>query len=772
MTFLLWAAAIPAAILCLVTAWLFAATIVRRWFLPCHPDMDFVHLFTQNFLRLVARCFFRHRYLGLEHIPKTGPGLIICNHVSFADVALLWIYLDRPIRFLSWDGFEKKAFSRAIMRRYRTIPVSASRAKEAMRLAADCLKSGQLVAIFPEGQITRSGSMNELKPGYELIARLAHAPVIPAHVDNLWGSFFSHHGDHPVRKILNRWPRPVTISFGAPLAHLGGAHARRAILDLGATAFALRPELNINLGKAVVLAVAKRPGALAIVDRAAGRTAMSGARLLAVAHAYAAHLRRTTPEARVGIMLPPGIPATVANLACVLAGKTPVNLNFTLGRAALEHCFAQAGIQTVLTVDAFRKKISEKLDIPWPAATRDVLVEMRALSKPRILAAELALRTLPGGLVAALGRTPAARGDAEAALLFTSGSSGTPKGVVLTHRNLLANAEQVALSGILPDTGSLLANLPVFHSFGHTVTLWLALTHGIPCVCVPSPLEITKNIEAIRDERVTCLIGTPTFYRGYFKKAARADLASVSRIIAGAEKTPAAFAQDWKDTFGGDYFEGYGATETSPVASVNIPDYADPEAPGGVRPGTKPGSVGRLVVGMSARITHPDTGEELGFDQPGLLALRGANVFPGYLNDPKRTAEALHDGWYATGDIVRLDREGFLFIEGRLSRFSKIGGEMVPHGAVEEAVIAALQLPTEGEPVVAIAGRADPQKGESLVLLTTLDIDADALRRDLAAAGLANLWIPKTIVKLPRIPVLATGKLDLQGLKQAAAAAS
>ena len=513
-------------------------------------------------------------------------------------------------------------------------------------------------------------------------------------------------------------------------------------------------------------AACRHPGVESVVDRAAGKTVFTAARTVAVARVFARRLREIAPEQRVGIILPPGVPGTVANLACLFAGKTPVNLNFTLGRAALDHCFAKAGIRTVLTVDAFRAKVSEKLDVPWPENTVDVLRELKALNKPAVLLNEIVVRALPADVVCALWSVPKKGGDTEAALLFTSGSSGTPKGVVLSHRNILANAEQIFESGIVPDDGCLLANLPIFHSFGHTVTLWFALVRGVRCVCLPSPLDARRNIDVIREESVNTIIGTPTFYRGYMKKAEPGEMPTLARTIAGAEKTPAGFIAEWESKIGGRYFEGYGATETSPVVAVNVPDTIDEEAPGGVRPGSKPQSVGRLVVGMTARIRDAITDKPAGFNEHGLLFLRGANVFRGYLDDPEKTAEALKDGWYATGDLVRIDEEGFVFIEGRLSRFSKIAGEMVPHGVIEEAVCKALGLGCDGAPQIAVAGRPDGQKGESIVLVTTLDLDADGLRRQLAEAGLANLWIPKTIRKVDVIPVLATGKLDIQALQK------
>lgn len=741
-----------------------------RWLSPRrHRDMDFLYVLSQTVCLFIVKCFYRTRILNPENIPAKGGAILIANHVSYVDVLVLGAYSPRPIRFMSWEGFERNFLLWIVMRSMKTIPVSPLRAKEAIRRACDKLKAGELVCIFPEGQLTRTGALNAFRPGYELIARISKAPVYPAFIDGLWGSVFSFRHGAPFRKTPTVPHRPVTLRFGPALENTSMIHARNALLDLGAAAFAERPDLNRHLARAVIGAACAKPGVESVVDRASGRTVFTAARTVAVARVFAKRLQVIAPERRVGLILPPGIPGTVANLACLLAGKTPVNLNFTLGRAALDHCFVKAGIRTVLTVDAFRAKVSEKLDVPWPENTVDMLTELKALNKGAVVAGELAVRLLPGPVVNALWSVPRMGGDAEAALLFTSGSSGTPKGVVLSHRNILANAEQIFESGIVPDDGCLLANLPIFHSFGHTVSIWFALVRGVRCVCLPSPLDAKRNLEVISEEKVNTLIGTPTFYRGYLKKVAPGEKTPVERIIAGAEKTPAGFAAECEEKIGGRYFEGYGTTETSPVVAVNVPDVPDAEAPDGIRKGSKPGSVGRLVAGMSARVYSPLTGEPVGFNETGLLSVKGANVFSGYLGDAEKTAEALRDGWYATGDLVRVDEEGFVFIEGRMSRFSKIGGEMVPHGAIEDAVCAALNLGCEGEIRIAVGCRPDAQKGETIVLLTTLDIDGDALRRQLAEAGLPNLWIPRVIKKVPAIPVLATGKLDLRALKELAA---
>ncbi len=285
----------------------------------------------------------------------------------------------------------------------------------------------------------------------------------------------------------------------------------------------------------------------------------------------------------------------------------------------------------------------------------------------------------------------------EAVILFTSGSSGEPKGVVLSHRNLLGNVTQFALMLNLTRRDSLLACLPFFHSFGSTVTLWYPLLEGVRVVTFPNALDIAKCSELIEKHRITLFLSTPTFLRGFLRKTEPAQFASLDLIVTGAEKLPSELADAFHQRFGKPIMQGYGLTETAPVASVNLPE---PRASRGepVQPSARAGSVGKLAPGIAARICDPDTDAPLSLHDTGMLWLRGANIFEGYLDDPQRTGEVLRDGWFKTGDLGRFDEDGFLFIEGRLSRFSKIGGEMVPHETIESKIYELLELPRRRAP--------------------------------------------------------------------------
>ncbi len=536
------------------------------------------------------------------------------------------------------------------------------------------------------------------------------------------------------------------------------------ILDLGESEFQNRPELKSHLAWECFVALAKHPGRVLIVDRTLQRREMKQGFLLAVSWMLSKRIREWTEKSRVGILFPPGLGGYIANLAVVFAGKVPVNFNFTLGPASSQACLDRADIDCLLTTERVQMKLSA---FPWPEdGIVDVVEELKAMPKLKTLALLAAIYALPAKLLAKLLRVPAEGDHAEAGLLFTSGSSGEPKGVVLTHRNILGNCAQIDASGLLPKGERMIANLPIFHSFGFTVALWYPLLRGCSVVTLPSPLDVKKVAEAVEAESATVLLGTPTFFKPYLKRIKPEQLKSLKYVIAGAEKTPEGFADLWETTFGSSYLEGYGLTEASPVVSVNVPHAPKVRTyPGESEAGSRRGSVGRLMPGHAARILDPETMEALSISEVGLLALKGPNIFGGYLDDAARTAEVMQGEWFITGDLARFDADGFLHIEGRLSRFSKIGGEMVPHGTIEQALFEAFDLLDSELPLLAVAGRPDAAKGEALVLLAAIDLELDDVRQKLSAAGFSNLWIPKEIKRVEAIPTLATGKLDLKAIQ-------
>ena len=543
-----------------------------------------------------------------------------------------------------------------------------------------------------------------------------------------------------------------------------GERFTNRMIDLDEVAFQQRPELKSHLAYESFISLASRPRQELIVDRGLQGRPMKSGFLLAVSFMLSRRLTDWTSKTRVGILFPPGLGAYIANLAVVLAGKVPVNLNFTLGPSSAATCLQKADVDCLLTSERVQHKIPH---FPWPeGGIIDLVEEMKSMPKVKALALISWIHLCPAKLLARILKIPNEGGELEAGLLFTSGSSGEPKGVVLTHRNILGNCAQIDATGLLPVSEKVIANLPIFHSFGFTVTLWYPLLRGCSVVTLPSPLEVKKVAEAIKADSATILIGTPTFLKPYMKHIEPEQLASLKYVVAGAEKTPEGFADAWEARFGSVYLEGYGLTETSPVVSINTPSIPDGvNYPGNSTEGSRRGSVGRMMPGHAARILDPNTMKDIEVTEVGLLMLKGPNIFRAYLGEPKRTAEVKQGEWFITGDLARFDEDGFLFIEGRLSRFSKIAGEMVPHGTVEDALIKAYNLFDAEQPMIAVAGRPDKAKGEALVLLAAMDLELEDVREKLNGAGLANLWIPKEIKRVEVIPTLATGKLDLRQIQ-------
>jgi len=719
---------------------------------------------------LVGRTFYRVTPVGLDAMPETGGVLLLPNHISYVDAVILQLACPRPIRFLVYDQIYQHGLLRWGLRLLGAIPISPKKARTGIETAVNALAKGEVVCLFPEGALTRTATLQKLNRGYELIARKAQVPVMPIWLENVWGSVFSYYGGHFFWKFPRVVPLRVWIYFGAPLtaAEAKPEVVRKCLYDLSADAFDARPELKSHVGYEALRGLRKKFLNPVVTDAFAGGRSLTGGKLLAVSITLAWWLKKNVTERRIGVVLPPGLGAVIANLGVILAGKIPVNLNFTIGRAANESAMARAGIQRLITAPAMVEQIK---DFPWLENRIDIAQLLKSFPASTLKRNGLIAWFLPLPMLRRWLGLPK-RGDREeVGLLLTSGSAGDPKAVMLTHRNILANVAQIGAILAQTDLKSILGSLPVFHSFGFTVTFWWPLLGGPRVVTYPSPLDSQKLIETIEKYKLELLVTTPTFLRAFLRKAKPEQLASLKMIVTGAEKLPIDLLNDFEAKFGIRVSEGYGMTEASPVVACNLLD----EPPSQMNPdgvlGRRVGSVGRMVPGLTARIRDPDTGEDLSIFQSGMLWLRGANVFEGYLKDTDRTRDVLNQGWYKTGDIGRIDEEGFLFIEGRMSRFSKIAGEMIPHLTIEQKIVEAIQAQIghhEG-PSVVVVGVPDEKKGESLVLLSIVPIDQAELRKKLNDLGLPNLWVPKVIKQVLAIPLLATGKLDIRACQKLAA---
>jgi len=727
------------------------------------PHMSVGERALNFFGRPLVRLFYRVRALGLDNLPE-GGFLLLPNHITWVDALVLQLASPRPIRYIIDQEFYRKPSLRPFLRAVGCIPIDTRHARSAIKAATERIAAGEVVCLFPEGQLTRSGTLLRLRRGYEVIAQHADAPVVPVWLDRLWGSIFSFRGG----KFFTKWPREipyrVSVAFGKPLEPAAAdiATVREELLKLGEFCYNRRPKLDRHLAEACVRGLKRKRFRTAVID-GLDHSELSRAKLLGAAAALSRFLRKELSDQRIAIVLPASKGSMVANLAVTLAGKVPVDLNFTMGRAANEFCCQRAELRVAITATAFMERLK---DFPWPQRVLK-LDELMPRRKTQILFWWIMSIFCPTWLLLRLLQIPTVGGHAEASLLFTSGSTGDPKGAVLSHRNIVGNVAQFRELLDAKKEDAILASLPFFHSFGSTVTLWYPLIECVRIVTYPSPLEVAKNAALIEKYKLTLLLATPTFLRGYLRKAEPQQLRSLRLVITGAEKLPLDLAKAFEDRFQQRVFEGYGLTETSPVVSVNLPE-PEPKRGEQVQPSSRLGSVGKMAPGIAAEIRDPENDQKLSLHDAGMVWFRGVNIFEGYLDDPERTAAVLHNGWLKTGDIGRFDEDGFLYIEGRLSRFSKIGGEMVPHEAIEHKIIDLLGLAGKDERLIAIMGVQDEAKGEALVLLNAVDVDLAQLRDKLRDGGVPNLWIPKKINRVDAIPVLASGKLDLRKCQELA----
>jgi acyl-[acyl-carrier-protein]-phospholipid O-acyltransferase/long-chain-fatty-acid--[acyl-carrier-protein] ligase len=718
---------------------------------------------------MIAKGLYRVRVRGEENLPPHGPALLVCNHVSFVDGLLVLASTHRFVRFIMDKGFAEVPVVRWILAALRVIPISRTQGPkvlvQALRAASQALHDGHVVCIFAEGEVTRTGQMLPFRRGVERILKDAPpgTPVIPLHLDRVWGSLFSFRGHRFVWKRPRRFPYPVTVSIGRPLPAGASVFAiRQAVMELGTDAFVHRREDQEPLHRAFVRTARRMPFRLAVADSTGARR--SYLQLLTRAVLLARMLReRWAGQEMVGLLLPPGAAGATANIAALLAGRIPVNLNYTASAEALRSAARQCGIRTVLTARAFLAKVP--LEVPGEAVFLEDLVATPPPLEERLLAfAAAALFPVPLLERVAGRRRPAALDDV-ATVIFSSGSTGDPKGVLLTHANIVSNIEGLTQVFDPQPSDGILGVLPFFHSFGYTATIWFPLIEGMRVAYQPNPLDAHAVGALCREHGTTYLLGTSTFLRQYTWRCDPGDFGSLRIVVAGAEKLTDRVAEGFREKFGIDPFEGYGCTECSPVVAVNAPDF---RARGFRQVASKRGRIGHAIPGVTVRVADPSTLRTLAPGEEGMLLVKGPNVMKGYLGRPDLTAEAIRDGWYVTGDIARMEEDGFVLITDRLSRFSKIAGEMVPHGKVEEALQKALG---PSDSLLVVTGVPDEKKGERLVVLHTYP---EAQVRDLVARlgdlGLPNLWLPRpeSFHRVDAIPILGTGKTDLRAVRDLA----
>jgi len=744
---------VPAHI-CFIIIGVFTAllAVVAVWILP-----DFLVRFAVIF---VTKIFYRITARGLENLPLEGGALLVSNHVTWVDALLISAPLQRRVRFVMARDVYDTRWIRPLFKLMGVIPISPSdpprQVIESFRAAREALDAGYLVCIFAEGAITRNGNMHGFKPGFERIVKGSNHPVIPIHIGGAWGSIFSYYSGNPATSLPRRIPYTVSVLFGERMPSSATVpEARQAVSELSVDAFNLKRNKRRTLGR-MFLRKARRSWTRHAVWDTTGKSLTFG-RTLVASIALADEIEKlTVNQDKIGVVLPSSVAGVLSNAAITLLGKIPVNLNFTASAEAVASAIEQCGIETTISSRAFLDKLGAFEQPEGLVCLEDVMTRITRAGKLRALMKALfaSPRTLARGRVVGP--------DDTAAIIFSSGSTAEPKGVMLSHHNLISDIESTQMVFKFERTDRFCSVLPFFHSFGFTVTLWCPLVCGFAAYYHANPLDAATVGGMSRENHLTAMVATPTFLLSYIRRAKPEDFKAMRAVITGAEKLKTRVADAFEKRFGIRPVEGYGATELSPVAAMNVPDVCV----GGVKQiGSKEGSVGHPVPGVAVRIVDPEALTLLPNAREGLLEVRGENVMVGYLGKPDKTAEVLRNGWYNTGDIARVDSDGFLFLLDRMSRYSKIGGEMVPHIAVEEELAKVLG---SVDPVAVVTAAPDEKKGEQLVVcFTDAAGTADSLFEIITQSELPNLWKPRkdNFVRVDGIPTLGSGKLDLKGIK-------
>ena len=720
------------------------------------------------FIWVMAHTVYQLRVQNADRVPTNGGALLIANHISYVDALFILAVLKRPVRII----MSRKMYDLPVLnwfgRILRVIPIDHEDGPKAIIKAfADArqaIDDGELVCIFPEGVLTRTGNMLPFNRGFEHIMKGLKAPIIPLYLDNIWGSIYSFANGRYFWKMPKVTLYPISIVFGGPMPPDSKAYqVRQAVQELGAEANILRGVWRKKLHLAFIDEVKRHGLKFCMADSMGGQFTYSKTFAAAVALSktlFPSSRRPKETNEMVGILLPSSCMAAISNIAVAFAGKVPVNLNFTLSQESFDSCIKQCRMQTIITSRAFLEKLGTQ-PRPEMVFLEDLKLKINSVQTAIYFLSAL---ILPKGLLTALYvQGDKTNVDDVATVIFSSGSTGEPKGVMLSHANIFSNIESFYQVFNIRRDDVVVSALPFFHSFGFTATMCFPIGTAVGVVYHTNPLDASTIGKMAMKYKGTILMGTPTFLSAYVKKCTKEQFAHVRMAVVGAEKLKEALAQAFKEKFGVLPFEGYGATELSPIVTVGFPDYVSQETMER-QVGNKFGKVGHPIPGVAVKVVDPDSFETKASNEEGLLLVKGANVMKGYLNNPAKTAEVMKDGWYITGDIATIDEDGFIKITDRLSRFSKIGGEMVPHIKVEENIMEAIGAT---DPVVTVTSVADEKKGEKLVVLYTVDIDLDAIGDSLIRKGIPNLWIPKkeNFFKIDAIPLLGTGKIDLKKIK-------
>ncbi|MEO5365525.1 MAG: acyl-[ACP]--phospholipid O-acyltransferase [Magnetococcus sp. WYHC-3] len=752
------------ALFMVISALLAAALLARGWSIPelfllaglanvgvaavsCAllPDAALKALFATLF-----RLCYRVRVLGLEHLHDAGPRcVIVVNHVSFLDGALLATFLPGRPAFAVNTHMANLWWVKPFLSLVDAVSLDPSN-PFALKQLTRLVRRGTPCVIFPEGRITVTGTLMKIYEGPGLIAAHAGARLLPVRIDGAQYTPFSRLRG----KVRRRWFPAIRITILPPRdlrplpAGMGNRQRREQVslqlYDMLGDMMVASAPTHLTLFQALENAMRVHGGGHVIAEDTA-RIPLNYRRLITAARLLGRHLARDTqPGERVGLLLPTAVGTLVAFFALQSRGRVPVLLNISAGEQHLRSAIGTATLKRIITSRRFLAAAGlEAMVARWEGLVCVIhLEDVRAAISPLERLAALARTTLGGA------QSPCAQPDDAAVVLFTSGSEGTPKGVVLTHRNLLANCQQLATRIAFNPTDILFNALPAFHAFGLTGGMLLPVLSGVRTFLYPSPLHYRTIPERVYETNATLLFGTDTFLAGYARRAHNYDFYSVRMVFAGAERLREPTRRLWMERFGLRILEGYGATETAPALAANDPMQF------------RAGTVGRFLPGITYRL-EPVAGIPRG----GRLLVRGPNVMAGYLRaEQPGVLMPPPGGEYDTGDIVEVDEQGFVTLVGRVKRFAKIAGEMISLGAVEEE--AALAWPGYAHAVLA---RPDPRKGEQLEWVTTCpSASREGFQAHIRQRQLSDLMVPRRVRIVAQLPVLGSGKTDYMALQNPA----
>ncbi|MDR1940809.1 MAG: AMP-binding protein [Endomicrobium sp.] len=716
---------------------------------------------------ITTHTIYKIKVVGHENIPESGGALLVSNSVSYIDHVLIFAAVKRPVKFFVGREFKEHPLLRPFLDHTNSIPIDPADGPKvigaALKEARLAIRAGGIVCIFAEGDLTRTGNMLPFKRGFEFIARDLAAPIIPLHLDRIWGSTFSFVEGKMRWRMPKVVPYPVTVSIGGQMPSSSQAfQVRLGVQELSAQAFKLRGAGQKKLHIGFIYEMRRHPFRFAFGDL---EKSLSFIKVFVAAAAMSRRIgKKNSSEEMIGILLPTTIASVIANIAAAFAGKIAVNLNFTSSKETLESCIKQCDIKQIITSKAFVDKIDLHCFDDKADFAEDINRQIKTAEKIFIFAAAL---FFPAKLlIKKYVKGDTSNIDDVATVVFSSGTTGEPKGIMLTHQNIASDIESAVALINLKSSDVLAGILPLFHSFGYTLTVWLCAYYGIGAALHTNPMDAQTIGELVEKYKCTLLVSTPTFLNSYTRKCSVKQFASLRLIIAGAEKLKHHVSRAFHEKFQKPIYEGYGATELSPIVSFGLPCYIDPKTKK-MQVGNKFGTVGHPMPGIAAKIVNPETFELMPFGQEGMLLIKGPNVMKGYLNDPQKTAEVIKDGWYITGDIAIIDEDGFIAITDRLSRFSKIAGEMVPHIRVEEEMHEAVGVE---ERFAIVTSALDDKKGEKLIVLYKGDANILNIIDKLKEREFPNLWIPKreNFYRVEDFPVLSNGKTDFKKIRQIA----